>query len=117
MLLLVELRLSKDLAADLVVVLLEVIKSVDLLAALLRRHGARVDAVAPRRVGVARLYVMQFLDLSRSKYGRLYHTMFDYNMESDDYSKIQLWANPYDSKEKIFAPTLAPRSQVEKGFA
>ena len=58
--------------------------------------------------------LMSDLQLSRSQFEALRHYLsFEYDVDDDVYNKLQLYINPFNEREKVAYPTLAPRCQWE----
>ena len=61
------------------------------------------------------LFLMLFLDLSRSKWDVMRNaTSFYYNEATDTHEKLAVWVNPNDPKDVLYAPTLATRYSIEQ---
>ena len=58
--------------------------------------------------------LMSDLQLSRSQFEALRHYLsFAYDVDDDVYRKLMLYVNPFNEREKVAFPSLAPRSQWE----
>ena len=58
--------------------------------------------------------LMSDLQLSRSQFEALRHYLsFEYDVNDDVYHKLLLYVNPFNAREKVAWPSLAPRYQWE----
>ena len=61
------------------------------------------------------LYIQTVCDLSRNKYETLDKATFcTYDLETDKYSTIPIWVNPFNEKDMVLAPRFAGRRSYEK---